>query len=89
MQVGTSCPTRPVVKPVCTLQLPAGTYYEMDDEAGWHSVRPLGGPSLSLMVTLAPWKNPVPFPKPQKALLTLTRHEQDRLLHDMREALFL
>jgi hypothetical protein len=38
-----------------TLILTAGACYEMVSEAGWHYVRPLGGPSLSIMITGKPW----------------------------------
>jgi hypothetical protein len=29
--------------------------YEMTDPDGWHSVRPIGGPALSVMITGTPW----------------------------------
>ena len=39
-----------------TLMLTAGSSYEMIEPNGWHYVRPIGGvPSLSLMITGAPW----------------------------------
>src|SRR5208337_718613 len=38
-----------------TLRLGAGQSYEMIEPNGWHYVRPIGGPSLSLMVTGRPW----------------------------------
>ena len=34
----------------CRLRLPVGSRYEMSESNAWHSVRPLGGPSYSLMV---------------------------------------
>ena len=34
--------------------------YEMADPDGWHYVRPIGGPSLSLMVTGKPWNREAP-----------------------------
>lgn len=38
-----------------TIVLAAGSYYEMIDPDGWHYVRPIGGPSLSIMVTGPKW----------------------------------
>ena len=43
-----------------TLLLPTGTAYEMVEPHGWHYVRPLGVPSLSLMVTGKPWNRTAP-----------------------------
>ncbi len=42
--------------------LTAGSRYEMVDPDSWHSVRPLGGPSLSIMVTGKPWSRWSPKP---------------------------
>lgn len=54
MEVGYSAGSEtPPVAALC--QLSAGSSYEMTDPNGWHSVRPIGGPSLSLMVTARPW----------------------------------
>jgi len=39
-----------------TLLLTTGSSYEMIDPNGWHSVRPILGPSLSVMVTGRPWQ---------------------------------
>ena len=41
---------------VATVLLTAGSSYEMIHPDGWHYVRPLGSPSLSLMVTGVPWE---------------------------------
>lgn len=38
------------------LILRAGSRYEMAEPDGWHAVRPVDQPSLSLMVTGPPWK---------------------------------
>lgn len=38
-----------------TVVLSAGDVYEMSHPDGWHYVRPLGGPSLSVMVTGKPF----------------------------------
>lgn len=43
-----------------TLQLPAGSVYEMVTRNSWHCVRPIGGPTLSVMVTGAPWDRDAP-----------------------------
>ncbi len=42
-------------KPQATIILTAGSSYEMVDPEGWHYVRPLVGPSLSVMLTGKPW----------------------------------
>ena len=38
----------------------AGTTYEMTDPDGWHSVRPIGSPSLSVMLSGPPWQRAMP-----------------------------
>lgn len=40
--------------------LAPGSTYEMTDPDGWHSVRPIGGPVISLMVTGKPWRRAMP-----------------------------
>lgn len=40
--------------------LAPGSSYEMTEVNGWHSVRPLGGPVMSLMVTGKPWGRAMP-----------------------------
>lgn len=70
------------------LELPAGTYYEMNNSWGYHSVRPLGGSSLSLMVTLEPWLRPrTPDARPQKKLEPLTDALRRALVADFWRAL--
>lgn len=39
-----------------TLVVSAGTTYEMVERDGWHSVRPIDAPVLSLMVAGKPWE---------------------------------
>jgi hypothetical protein len=39
-----------------TVLLTAGSSYEMVEPNGWHSVRPINMPSLSIMVTGRPWE---------------------------------
>lgn len=41
------------------LVLTEGSMYERTNPLGWHYVRPLEGPSLSIMVTGKPWDPPV------------------------------
>lgn len=43
-----------------TFWLPPGTCYEMVDRDAWHYVRPLGGTSLSVMVSGVPWNREMP-----------------------------
>lgn len=66
----------------------AGSRYEMIDPDCWHSVRPLGGPSLSVMITDTPWKRWSPKapgklkglpPETRTELLALFRHELARI----------
>jgi len=45
-----------------TLTLRGGSEYEMIEPNGWHYVRPLAGPSLSIMVTGQPWQRWSPSP---------------------------
>ncbi len=59
-----------------TLLLPAGTSYEMTDPDGWHYVRPLDVPSLSLMITRKPWHRPSPRSTTQLAPLSPAVQEE-------------
>jgi hypothetical protein len=56
MRVGYGCGEQPEGFPI-TVMLPAGSEYAMLDPNGFHSVRPIGGPSMSLMVNDRPWAN--------------------------------
>lgn len=62
------------------LILPSESYYEMKDKNAWHSVRPIGSPSLSLMVTGKPWERW--SPKSDRKMRELTEGEKQRLLKD-------
>jgi hypothetical protein len=57
--------------PVAALMIARGDYrYEMTHPDGWHYVRPMGGPTLSLMVTGKPWAREAPrSTKPLRPLL--------------------
>jgi hypothetical protein len=47
--------------PIAALMIAAGDFrYEMTDPDAWHYVRPLGEPTMSLMVTGKPWARPAP-----------------------------
>jgi len=51
--------------------LVAGSYYEMLDKKGWHYVRPLDEPSISIMLMDEPWDNSEEeegLPKPEEKL---------------------
>jgi hypothetical protein len=65
-----------------TVILAAGSSYEMVEPNGWHYVRPLRVPSLSLMVTGPPWANRHPGLKsPQgKQLQPLSEEAKRNLL---------
>jgi hypothetical protein len=57
--------------PVAALMIARGDFrYEMTHPDGWHYVRPMGGPTLSLMVTGKPWAREAPrSTKPLRPLL--------------------
>ncbi len=52
-----------------TVRLTKGSSYEMTDLNQWHSVRPIGEPSLSVMVTGKPWKREMPIVPPKQEKL--------------------
>jgi hypothetical protein len=52
--------------------------YEMTDPDAWHYVRPIGGPSWSVMVTGRPWDRPAP--RADKPLRPLTPIQREELL---------
>ena len=58
-----------------TLMMHRGTTYEMVNPNGWHSVRPIGGPTLSLMVTGKPWDRWSPKSKHRLPDLDNTKRE--------------
>lgn len=65
--------------PVAALMIAAGDFrYEMTDPDAWHYVRPLGGPTLSLMVTGKPWDRPAP--RSDKPLLPLSAEQREEIL---------
>jgi hypothetical protein len=51
--------------------------YEMSEPLGWHYVRPVGAPSLSVMLLDAPWPNAIKMPPvaPEAPLDDYTKNE--------------
>lgn len=56
----------------------AGSEYEMTDPDGWHYVRPIGGPTMSLMIAGKPWDRP--SPKSEKTLNPLGEKQKEEIL---------
>jgi hypothetical protein len=67
-----------------TLELVAGTRYEMVHPDGWHAVSPQGEPSISLMVIGKPWDRP--SHKPAYALQPLTPEKVSALMEFFQQA---
>lgn len=68
--------------------LTVGSEYEMVNPSGWHSVRPLEDPSLSVMLVGRPYDVAWPtsnFPKPEEAQGPLSPELQAALLRDFKE----
>ncbi len=70
-----------------TLELAAGSRYEMCEPTTWHSVRPLGGPALSLMITARPYDRArrQAFAKPARPQPPLDAASKRSLLAAFRE----
>ncbi len=64
------------------IELPAKTVYEMTDQDGWHYVRPLNIPVMSLMLTGKPWGRSAP--KSEAPLPELTQHATRELFEFFR-----
>jgi hypothetical protein len=64
---------------VMTTILREGSAYEMVNPDTLHSVRPIGGPSLSMMVTGAPWRGANERAK-KRALGPLQNHDKEAIL---------
>lgn len=72
---------------IATMILSEGSEYEMVDPDGWHYVEVLGEPSLSVMVTGAPWKGSSAsrsFPKPEEPQGPLSEKLRDALFESFR-----
>ena len=67
--------------------LNAGSFYEMVNQDGWHSVRPLGTPSLSVMINGPSWNRPMPK-VPQKELFPLRETRMMEVLDSFAEHRF-
>lgn len=63
-----------------TLVLEAGSCYEMINLDGWHAVRPLAHPVLSVMVSGAPWDRECP--KSTEPLVPLSQQRVQQMLHE-------
>jgi hypothetical protein len=63
--------------------LPAGSEYEMTDPHGWHYVRPIASPTMSLMIAGKPWNRP--GPKSGKVLNPLAEGQKEAILAFFRE----
>jgi len=55
-----------------------GSEYEMTEPLGWHYVRPIDIPTMSLMVTGIPWQ--LSAPKSEKKLGPLTQEQRNVIL---------
>jgi len=68
-----------VEPPVAALVMVRGDFrYEMTHQDGWHYVRPVGRPTLSVMVTGKPWGRNAP--KSSQPLVPLQPEQVDELL---------
>lgn len=57
--------------PIAALMIARDDFlYEMTDPGAWHYVRPIGEPTLSLMVTGKPWNPSAPKSRPELRELT-------------------
>lgn len=70
-----------------TIELAAGSAYEMLDPRGWHAVMPQGGVSLSLMLTGRPWTMPVTQHAQKAANRPLSPEAKASVLADFKTAL--
>lgn len=70
-----------------TAMLESGTQYEMLNPRGWHYVKPLGVPSMSLMVTGQPWKTASSTPGKGIEHQTLPIESQAEILDFFRKRL--
>lgn len=87
MTVGEGSPDGPTPPIAATLDLQAGSGYEMLSPTGWHSVQPIGAPSLSLMLSGRPWSvQPTHKPDTSKNR-PLTYEARESLLDDIAMAL--
>lgn len=68
-----------ITPPIAARMIVRGDFrYEMTDPDAWHYVRPINGPSWSVMVTGKPWSRSAP--RPEKPLVELGREQRQALL---------
>jgi hypothetical protein len=69
--------------PIAARMIASGDFaYEMTDPDAWHYVRPIGGPSWSIMVTGKPWDRPAP--RANKPLSELPAQQREEILEFFR-----
>jgi hypothetical protein len=83
MTLGYGPPSGKPPDPAAMLDLYAPSEYEMLDPQGWHAVMPVGGPSLSLMLTGRPWTMPVMQHAQKAANRPLSAEARASLLADV------
>lgn len=71
--------------PIATVTLTAGAEYEMVKVHAWHSVKPIGVASLSVMVTGKPWNKTNFNPSPPTKLGPLPAEAKAELLGHFRQ----
>ncbi|MCL5996822.1 MAG: hypothetical protein M1546_12315 [Chloroflexi bacterium] len=69
--------------PIAVLMIASTEFcYEMTEPDAWHYVRPIGGPTLSLMVTGKPWERW--SPRSEKPLHPLSAEQRDLIFRFFR-----
>jgi hypothetical protein len=76
--------TNEIPKTDCTLILPKGSCHEMVEKDAWHYVRPIDGPSYSLMVTGELNNREMPL-ESSKSFRELTKEEVDDIISKFRK----
>lgn len=69
--------------PIAARMIASGEFaYEMTDPDAWHYVRPIGGPTWSVMVTGKPWDRPAP--RADRPLGELSEQQREEILEFFR-----
>lgn len=97
MRIGSGKPDGAPPTLAATLLVNDGSAYEMVDPEGWHSVEPVGGPSVSFMLTGKPWaKSPVSAeqraanpPLSDQVKIDILRHAENNLGRHFEELQYL
>jgi hypothetical protein len=72
------------IPPVAARMIMGGhSEYEMIDPDGWHYVRPIGGPTVSLMITGKPWDRN--SPKSSYPLRALSEDKKEEIVQIFKE----